>query len=155
MEDGGVLSLRKETLLRPSSANFQIESDRLMSTSSDRILPDRLRRMVDTIVDEVAPHQIILFGSQARGDATNTSDVDLLIIVEEPIENGRDRMEMMTQLWRALSDVRGPKDLLVYSREEVEKWKHTSNHVIARALREGKVLYRAEEKSPIDRPTSR
>jgi predicted nucleotidyltransferase len=97
--------------------------------------------MVDSIVDEVAPDQIILFGSQARGDATDASDVDLLIIVEEPIENGRDRMETMTQLWRKLSDVRGPKDLLVYSREEVEKWRHTSNHIIARALREGEVLY--------------
>jgi len=41
----------------------------------------------------------------------------------------------MTQLWRKLSDVRGPKDLLVYSREEVEKWRDTSNHVVARALR--------------------
>lgn len=104
-------------------------------------LPDRLRRMVDTIVDEVAPHQIVLFGSQARGDATDTSDVDLLIVVEEPFEEGRERLEMMTRLWRALSDVRGPKDLLVYSRQGVEKWKDTSNHVVARALREGEVLY--------------
>jgi predicted nucleotidyltransferase len=112
-----------------------------MSTASDHTLPDRLRRMVDVIVDEVDPSQIVLFGSQARGDATETSDVDVLIIVEEPFQNGRGRMEMMTRLWRALSDVRGPKDLLVYSREEVEKWKNTSNHVVARALREGEVLY--------------
>lgn len=112
-----------------------------MSTASEHTLPDRLRRMVDTIVDEVEPDQIVLFGSQARGDATDASDVDLLIIVGESFQHGRDRMEMMTQLWRALSDVRGPKDLLVYSRDDVEKWKHTSNHVIARAFREGEVLY--------------
>lgn len=112
-----------------------------MAHTANRTLPDRLRRMVDTIVDEVAPDQIILFGSQARGDATNTSDVDLLIIVNEPFEGGQARLNMMTHLWRKLSDVRGPKDLLVYSREEVEKWRDTSNHVVARALREGEVLY--------------
>jgi predicted nucleotidyltransferase len=114
-----------------------------MSIASDHTLPDRLRRMVDAIVDEVDPSQIVLFGSQARGDATAASDVDLLIIVEESFQNGRSRMEMMTQLWQALSDVRGPKDLLVYSRDDVEKWKDTSNHVVARTLREGEVLYRS------------
>lgn len=35
-------------------------------------------------------------------------------IVDEVDPN---RIEMMTHLWRILSDVRGPKDLLVYSRD--------------------------------------
>ncbi len=33
------------------------------------------------------------------------------------------------------------KDILIYSRDEVERWRNTRNHIIARALREGKVLY--------------
>ena len=48
---------------------------------------------------------------------------------------------MMTRLWRVPSDIRGPKDVLVYSEDEVSRWSDTSNHVVARALREGKVLY--------------
>ena len=32
-------------------------------------------------------------------------------------------------------------DLLVYSREEIERWRGSLNHVAARALREGRVLY--------------
>ena len=112
-----------------------------MSTAFDYTLSARFRRMVDTIVDEVSSAQIILFGSQARGEATDHSDVDLLIVVEDPFQEGRERMELMTDLWTVLSDVSGPKDLLVYSRDEVEKWRHTSNHLIARALREGRVIY--------------
>lgn len=112
-----------------------------MSTVSNHTLTARLRRMGDTIVHEVDPNQIILLGSQARGEATDHSDVDLLIVVEDLFQDGRERMELMTHLWTVLSDVPGPKDLLVYSRDEVEKWRHTSNHVIVRVLREGKVLY--------------
>ena len=114
-----------------------------MPPASDHTLSARLRRMVDTIVNEVSPAQIILFGSQARGEATDHSDVDLLIVVEDPFQDGRERMELMTHLWTVLSDVPGPKDLLVYSRDEVEKWRQTSNHLIARALREGRVIYQS------------
>jgi len=114
---------------------------RLMARTANWTRSDRLRRMVDTIVDEVEPTRIVLFGSQARGDATAASDFDLLVIVDESVLNGRERVDMMTHLWRALSDIRGPKDVLVYSLEEVDKWTEASNHVIARALREGEVVY--------------
>jgi len=32
-------------------------------------------------------------------------------------------------------------DILVHSADEVAKWQHSMNHVIARCLREGKRLY--------------
>src|SRR5947208_14193783 len=38
-------------------------------------------RMVKRIVKKFAPEQIILFGSQARGDAGPDSDIDLLIVM--------------------------------------------------------------------------
>ena len=112
-----------------------------MALAPDRTLSARLQRMVDTIVDEVDPVRIVLFGSQARGDATDASDTDLLIVVEEPFQNGRERIDMMTRLWRVLSDIRGPKNLLIYSEDEGSRWSDTTNHVVARALREGEVLY--------------
>jgi hypothetical protein len=34
-----------------------------------------------------------------------------------------------------------PKDVLVYSREEFEKWQDSINHVVAIAVREGRLLY--------------
>ena len=45
------------------------------------------------------------------------------------------------RLWRVLAAFDAPADLLVYSRDEVAYWRDSCNHVLARALREGKVLY--------------
>ena len=47
--------------------------------------------------------------------------------------------------YKALSGLGVPKDILWYTPEEVEDWAGVRNHVISRALREGRVLY---EKRP-------
>lgn len=97
--------------------------------------------LTETIVHAIKPQQVILFGSYARGTAGPDSDIDLLIIVEQPFSASRSRRQTMARLWRLLAHIAAPKDLLLYSCDEVEQWRHTQNHIIARALREGKVLY--------------
>ena len=48
-----------------------------------------LQQMVDAIVAEVDPDQVILFGSRARGDARENSDVDFVVLESEPFGAGR------------------------------------------------------------------
>ena len=100
-----------------------------------------LEGMVQAIVDVADPEQVILFGSRARGDAGVDSDVDLVVVEAEPFGPGRDRRAEAARLWRALAGFRVPKDILVYSRDEVDYWRDSLNNVLARALREGRVLY--------------
>ncbi len=97
--------------------------------------------MVEALVREADPEQVILFGSRGRGDARDNSDVDLIVVEAEPFGPGRDRVKEMARLYRALADFTVPADILVYSREDVEYWRDSLNHVLARALREGKVVY--------------
>ena len=100
-----------------------------------------LERMTAAIVEAADPERVILFGSHARGDAGADSDVDLVIVEAEPFGPGRDRRAEAARLWRALAGFRVPKDILVYSVDEVEYWRGSLNNVLARALREGRVLY--------------
>ena len=100
-----------------------------------------LDQMVQVIIDEVDPEQVILFGSRARGDARTGSDVDLVVVEAAPFGPDRNRRAEAARLWRALARFRVPKDILVFSRTEVDYWRDSLNHVLARALREGKVLY--------------
>ena len=100
-----------------------------------------LKEMVDAIVEEVHPEEIVLFGSLARGDSAQGSDVDLMVIDPKPFDETRNRLKEMARIWHVLRRFCIPVDILLYSRDEVERWRHSINHVIARALREGKVLY--------------
>lgn len=98
-------------------------------------------RMAKVIVEMADPEQVILFGSRARGDAEADSDVDLIVVESMPFGADRDRGAEEARLWRALAQFHVPKDILVFSRAEVDHWRDSLNHVLARALREGKVLY--------------
>jgi len=97
--------------------------------------------MTKAIVDAVGPERVILFGSRARGDQRPDSDVDLLVIESEPFSATRSRRKETARVLRALSGFTMPIDVLVYSRAEFEKWKGTRGHIVARAVREGDVLY--------------
>ena len=116
-----------------------------METGRERYTPQvtdsLLSDMVQAIVAEVDPEQVILFGSRARGDARKDSDVDLVVVESAPFGKERSRRWEAVRLWRALSGLGVAKDILVYSRDEVEYWRDSLNHVLARALREGRVLY--------------
>ena len=98
-------------------------------------------RMVHAIVDEVDPERVILFGSRARGEEREESDVDLVVVEAEPFGPERSRHKEMVRLYKVLADFPVSADVLVYSHEEVDYWRDSLNHVLARALREGKVLY--------------
>lgn len=86
-----------------------------------------------------ADHSFRLLGSW--GCTHPNSDIDLLIVESEPFGKHRSRRRELGRLWMALSPVPVAKDLLVYDHEEFEQRRHRLNHIVARALREGKVEY--------------
>ena len=97
--------------------------------------------MVRTIVNTVAPEQVILFGSRSRGDARDDSDVDLVVVESEPFGDKHSRVLESARVYEALADFLVAKDILLYSRSEADYWRDSLNHVLAHALREGTVVY--------------
>ena len=106
-----------------------------------QVTDELLNQMVDAIVEEVDPEKVILFGSHARGDQREDSDVDFVVVETEPFGKSRSRRMEAVRLWKALSAFLVPKDILVYSSEEVDFWRDSPTHVLGRAVREGRVLY--------------
>ena len=93
--------------------------------------------MTERIVRGFDPLQIILFGSQARGDAHPQSDIDLLVVFAE-ID---DKRKTAVDIRIALADLPVAKDILVSTPEELERHRTRIGSALRYAQREGKVLY--------------
>jgi uncharacterized protein len=105
------------------------------------ITEKKIHEISDAIVHGAHPEKIVLFGSWARGNAGPASDVDLIVVEKAPFGPGRSRRREMARLSKLLSGFRFPTDILVYSQGEFEYWSDSPNHVVGRAVREGRVLY--------------
>ncbi len=100
-----------------------------------------LQSMTDSMVDEVHPEEIILFGSHAKGEGREESDLDFLVIMPDSAEAGRGRRRVTARLYRRLASIPVPIDILVYTRGEMERWRDVQGHVVATGLNEGRRLY--------------
>jgi predicted nucleotidyltransferase len=116
-------------------------ADAFRESGMVNVTDEMLRQMVEAIVLAANPRRIVLFGSRARGNSGASSDVDLLIVEDGPFGPGRSRWDETRKVRRALQGFRVPKDILVFSGEEVERWRDSRNHVLAWGLREGRLLY--------------
>ncbi len=83
------------------------------------ITEELIQEIKNRIVSGVHPEMIILFGSYAYGTPTKDSDLDLLVILqtEEPMH------KRVTKIRKLLRDISIPKDIIVYTPQEVKQIK--------------------------------
>ena len=81
--------------------------------------------------------QVILFGSYARGDANENSDVDLLIVADSQLP----RFKRTRELYKMIHPYLFGIDLLVYTPKEIVKGKESPLSFVSTVLQEGEILY--------------
>ncbi|MBI4664492.1 MAG: nucleotidyltransferase domain-containing protein [Verrucomicrobia bacterium] len=101
------------------------------------VTPEKIAEAVRRLVEAADPRKIILFGSRARGDAREDSDLDLLVVKREV----EDRVAEIVRLNRVLKGLILPIELVVISERMFEELASTPGTVYFEAKREGEVLY--------------
>ncbi len=100
-----------------------------------------IRKWCDRVVQEFRPQRIILFGSYARGTATEDSDIDVLVIME--LARGR-RNVLEAAAIRQRVPATFPMDLIVRSPSEVARHRSQADGFIRDILEHGRLLYEGE-----------
>lgn len=98
---------------------------------------EQIETAIRTLAAAAQAKRTVLFGSYARDEAREDSDLDLLVI-EREVE---DRAREMVRLRRLLRPLRIPVDLLVFSTADVARWGNQPGTALYWALREGKVVH--------------
>ena len=96
-----------------------------------------IQQAVARLVAAANPSKVILFGSYARGDATEDSDLDLMVI-ERELPN---KFDEMVRLRIEVGDIPVGVDLLVYSDDEASARSQVPGTVLYWAYKEGRVMY--------------
>lgn len=96
-----------------------------------------LKEAVKKIVREFDPNKIILFGSYAYGMPTQDSDIDLLVVMDTNEKPHRRAIGLR----KLLKDLGVPKDIIVKTPDEFNRFKDIVGTIIYPAAHKGMVLY--------------
>jgi uncharacterized protein len=96
-----------------------------------------ISQIVRKIATTIKPEKIFLFGSYATGQATEDSDVDLLIIknTSEP------KYKRSIEIQKLLIGSKIPVDIIVYTNDEYEKEKSDKFSFVNTATQGAKLMY--------------
>jgi predicted nucleotidyltransferase len=97
-------------------------------------LADAVQSIVATLASNTEVERVILFGSYAEGRCDLFTDLDILIVMQSPL----DFVTRTAELYRTLSSP-VDMDLLVYTPEELER--NRDRGFIRRVLEKGTTIY--------------
>lgn len=91
-------------------------------TSKRRNPPQFIYDMIQVIIDQIDPEKIILFGSYGKGNPTEDSDVDLLIIMNTTLPPAERQRRISRLLYPRIASldivVKTPGEIELAKREE-------------------------------------
>jgi len=102
---------------------------------------ERIQEVVNSIAERFHPDKIILFGSYAYGTPSEDSDVDLLVVMEQPEHNLKKVVEISLAV-----PIPFPCDLLVYDPGYLQKRYGMIDWFVRDVVDKGRVVY--ERRNP-------
>ncbi len=109
-----------------------------MRVVEDPLNRETIQAITQLIVERFEPEQVILFGSCARGEEDENSDLDLMVVLrpgQEPPRQGNPIHAAISERFVL------PVDLLIRSYETFATYRPNPNSMLSRMLEDSEILY--------------
>ncbi|MBU4313915.1 MAG: nucleotidyltransferase domain-containing protein [Actinobacteria bacterium] len=100
------------------------------------MIKENVGHLLKEMLKGVNYKEIILFGSRARGDYSEKSDYDILIVMKNNLTI-REKMELSSLLRKKLAKEGIDADLVIKSKEELNYYRTKIGSVVREVLKEG------------------
>ncbi len=98
---------------------------------------DRIKLYTERVAEKLRPRCVLLFGSFARSDVHEGSDVDILVVADFKVPF-LDRIRLLMDLNEGIGL---PLEPVGYTPEEFQKMRDSGNRFIQEVLETGRILY--------------
>ena len=102
------------------------------------VTPKKVEAVDQRLIEVARPRKIILFGSYVRGQTNRDSDLDLLVVTDDSVQNP---LSESVRLRRIVHDINMPMDILVIPESEYERLRHRWDLIYYEATENGRVVY--------------
>lgn len=118
----------------------------ITQTSVKQSYDPKAKAVAQTVYDAVRPVAVILFGSRARGDYREDSDVDLLVVTKDQDERDDWRLgyvDLCQAAHRSVEEIYGfflNVDVVTFPQTQFQYCRRAKNHVTGQAMRDGVIV---------------
>ncbi len=115
-----------------------------MQTDVKQGYDPKAKAVAEAVYDAARPVAVILFGSRARGDHREDSDVDLLVVTGEEEDDWRPGyVDLCQAAHRSVEEVYGfllNVDVVTFPQDKFQYYRRARNHVTGQAMRDGVIV---------------
>jgi predicted nucleotidyltransferase len=104
--------------------------------------PEKVKKAVSKIVETSNPRKVILFGSYVKGNMGINSDLDILVVANNDLDNPR---KESSRIRRALRGISMPMDILVLPESLLDELIKNPGLIYREAVSKGKVVYESTQ----------
>ena len=102
------------------------------------VTPEKVKSVVQQVIEVGKPEKIFLFGSYVRGKLNENSDLDLLVVSGNNVENTR---KESVRIRRALKKVSMPMDIIVVRKKSFAELSSVPGLIYNEVLNNGEMVY--------------
>ena len=104
------------------------------------VTPTKVAATVQRLVETARPRKLFLFGSNAHGTGGSDSDLDVLVVTDDSVQDPR---QESVRLRRSLRGILMPVDILVVNESFFNEHRATPGMIYREVLATGRLVYDA------------